>query len=358
LTPDIELLDGAFVKVWPVSWRAGAVVAIILSGVAFLAKFFTKVQPQATGLASTEARPGIACLGRIEPEDGVRHLAAPFSMQGPAILAQLLVREGESVGSNQVLAVTANHQTFRADLDVAKSQVKVAQGKLTRMQTGEKAGDIGAQLAEVQRAEVELDNAQRELKRDEEVRNIGGISEALFERSRLAVDTRRKNLERAREKLKSLKEIREVDLNPVAHELEASLATVRRAEAELERTLIRAPFEGQVIKVHARPGEEVGRDGVLELARTSSMFVRAEVYETDIVRVKAGQRAEITGDALPRKISGRVAQVGMKLAKNDILNTDPAAYADARVVEVKIRLDESAEAASVIHAQVDVHIFP
>lgn len=322
-----------------------------------VAMFLGCSQPQGNTTVPA-ALPAIACLGRIEPEHGVRRLAAPFSMQGPSILGQLLVQEGDTVASNQVLAITANHDTFKADLDVAESQARVARGKLTRLQSGEKAGDIAAQSAEVQRAEAELENAQREWKRDEEIWRSGGLSEAMFERSRLAADTRRKDLERAREKLNSIKEIRAVDLEPVAHELEAALASARRAEAELARTLIRAPFDGQVIKIHARPGEEVGRDGVLELARTSAMFVRAEVYETDIVRVKAGQRAEIRGDALPRMVSGRVAQVGLKITKNDILKTDPAAYADARVVEVKIQLDENKEAAAVIHAQVDVQIFP
>jgi len=334
--------------------RVGAMASWVL----FASSWFLGCTEPQGKIAVSTASPAIACLGRIEPENGVRRLAAPFSMQGPSILGQLLVQEGELVSSNQVLAITANHHTFKADLEMAQSQAGVARGKLTRMQTGEKAGDIAAQLAEVQRAEAELENAQRELKRDEEIWRSGGLSEAMFERSRLAADTRRKDLERAREKLNSIKEIREVDLDPAAHELAASLASLRRAEAELERTLIRAPFDGQVIKIHARPGEEVGRDGVLELARTSAMFVRAEVYETDIVRVKVGQRAEIRGDALPRMISGRVAQVGLKITKNDILKTDPAAYADARVVEVKIQLDENKEAAAVIHAQVDVQIFP
>ena len=64
------------------------------------------------------------------------------------------------------------------------------------------------------------------------------------------------------------------------------------------------------------------------------------------------------GDSLIEKISGHVTEIGMKVGKNDVLKTDPAAYADARVVEVKIRLDDSRAAASLIHAQVNVRIFP
>jgi len=315
-------------------------------------------ETQSASPSSPRGQPGIACLGRLEPEDGVRHLAAPFSVQGPSILSELLVHEGEQVLSNQVLAVTANYTTFKADHEMAESQVKVAQWKLTRIQAGEKAGDIAAQMAEVQRAEAQYENAQREFKRDEDIRRSGGISETAYDRSRLTVETGRKELERAREKFNSLKEIRDVDINPSLHELDAALASARRTQAELDRTHIRAPFSGQVIKIHTRPGEEVGREGVLELARTDSMFVNAEVYETDISRVKIGQRAEISGDSLAEKLSGTVAQVGMKVGKNDVLKTDPAAYADARVVEVKIRLNEGHAGAALIHAQVNVLILP
>jgi HlyD family secretion protein len=356
LTHWLNLFDVQFVKGW---WSVFRIVFVIGVLVVAYVCFRSRDGGTKSVLASSPSSlPGIACLGRLEPEDGVRHLAAPFSMQGPSILAELLVREGDQVGSNQVLAVTANYETFKADYEVAQSQVKVAQDKLTRIQTGEKAGDIAAQLAELQRAEAQWENAQREFKRDEDIRKSGGISLTELDRSRLAVETSRKDVERAREKLNSLKEIRDVDVNPALRELEVAVATARRASAELNRTQIRAPFAGRVIKIHARSGEEVGRDGVLELARTDSMFVHAEVYETDISRAKIGQRAEITGDSLTEKISGRVTEIGMKVGKNDVLKTDPAAYADGRVVGVKIRLDESRAAASLIHAQVNVRIFP
>jgi multidrug efflux pump subunit AcrA (membrane-fusion protein) len=77
---------------------------------------------QTVSASAPPVLPGIACLGRFEPEDGVRRLAAPFSMQGPSIIAELLVREGEQVRSNQVLAVTSNYRTFKADYDMEYSR--------------------------------------------------------------------------------------------------------------------------------------------------------------------------------------------------------------------------------------------
>src|SRR5688572_16023659 len=148
------------------AWIGGVLLAV-----SYLIFRFQSGASQKALLLPTRASgtlPGIACLGRLEPEDGVRRLAAPFSVQGPAILSELLVREGEQVLSNQVLAVTSNYKTFQADHEIALGQVKVAQGKLTRIQTGEKAGEIAAQAAELQRAEAQYENALRELKRRSE----------------------------------------------------------------------------------------------------------------------------------------------------------------------------------------------
>jgi hypothetical protein len=57
-------------------------------------------------------------------------------------------------------------------------------------------------------------------------------------------------------------------------------------------------------------------------------------------------------------MTGIVAQIGQKIDKNDVLNTDPAADTDARVVEVKIRLDDSKRVEGLTNLQVKVEIDP
>jgi HlyD family secretion protein len=89
------------------------------------------------------------------------------------------------------------------------------------------------------------------------------------------------------------------------------------------------------------------------------MMVVAEVYETDILRVRPGQQATISNRALPETtLQGRVERVGLQIGKKDVLNTDPAADVDARVVEVYIRLDpeSSARVAGLTNLQVNVAI--
>jgi len=143
-------------------------------------------------------------------------------------------------------------------------------------------------------------------------------------------------------------------------ELDLARADLRRAQAELERTHVRAPFDAQVLEVHARDGERVDGEGIVELGRTQQMYAVAEVYETDVGRVRLGQRAAVRSPALPRPLHGRVDRIGLEIGKLDALGTDPAARTDARVVEVEIRLaDGDGElAAALTHLQVEIEIEP
>ncbi len=135
-------------------------------------------------------------------------------------------------------------------------------------------------------------------------------------------------------------------------------AKLREARAALARARVLSPIDGRVIVVHARESERVGEEGIVELGKTDHMFAIAEVYETDVGRVRIGQRAIVTSPALARPLTGTVDWINLKIAKQDSLGTDPAARKDARVVEVEIRLDDSQAAAGLTNLQVEVEIAP
>jgi HlyD family secretion protein len=140
----------------------------------------------------------------------------------------------------------------------------------------------------------------------------------------------------------------------MAMRLAVAEANLRAAEAELERTRVRAPISGQVIDVIARDGVRVGPEGIVALGRTEQMYAIAEVYETDVARVRLGQRATVTSPALAAPLHGTVDRIGMKIGKLDAIGADPASRTDARVVEVEIRLDEGAPAAGFTNLQVEI----
>jgi HlyD family secretion protein len=71
------------------------------------------------------------------------------------------------------------------------------------------------------------------------------------------------------------------------------------------------------------------------------MYAVAEVYETDVGKLQVGQRASIVSEhgGFAGTLHGKVEHIGLQIKKQDVLASDPAADKDARVVEVKVRLD-------------------
>jgi HlyD family secretion protein len=128
------------------------------------------------------------------------------------------------------------------------------------------------------------------------------------------------------------------------------------ADARAKRLTLYAPVDGHILNVRVKPGEQIGSGAILTMGDTDGMRAVAEVYETDIAEVRVGQNATITSRALPKPITGKVTRIGNMVFKNDVLNVDPAARADARVVEVWIDLDDTPDVARLTNLTVDVVI--
>jgi HlyD family secretion protein len=143
-----------------------------------------------------------------------------------------------------------------------------------------------------------------------------------------------------------------------AAQADAATAQVAQAQARLATATVVSPLDGVVLSINAWPGAAVELGGVSTVADTTRMYVEAEVYVDDVSRVKAGQSATISGQPLPGSLTGKVDRVGMQIAANAIFSRDPTAYADQRVVRVRILLDDPAAVRSLIGAQVTVKIKP
>ncbi|MDJ0658104.1 MAG: ABC exporter membrane fusion protein [Crocosphaera sp.] len=159
-------------------------------------------------------------------------------------------------------------------------------------------------------------------------------------------------------RLNAVAEVRPVDLQVAQSELSAAQATVKQAQANLDLSYVKAPRDGQILDVHTWPGEMVQNRGIVDLGDTTQMYVTAEVYESDIMRVQQGQPVTITTDGIIEELQGTVEEVALQVDRQRVLGTDPTADVDARVVEVKIRLnpEDSQRVAQLTHLQVNVII--
>jgi HlyD family secretion protein len=179
------------------------------------------------------------------------------------------------------------------------------------------------------------------------------IKTAELKRVQVALDHAKRALGR-QQALKQSSFQSEAGLDDAQRDVEVFEAELTAARAQLDRTVVRAPFAGQVLAVHARAGERIGPDGLLELGETGRMYVVAEVYETDIGMIRLGQSATASSPALDKPILGNVERIGKLIGKNDVLDLDPVARMDSRVVEVFILLEDPSTVADLTNLQVDV----
>src|SRR5690606_33695356 len=109
-------------------------------------------------------------------------------------------------------------------------------------------------------------------------------------------------------------------------------------------------------------GEVISAKQVVQLADTDEMYVTAEVYESDVQRVKVGQKVTIVSAALPEELHGEVETILFTVANDGLRSLDPTAPSDVRVVPVKVRLNKAEVVrhrdllTRLINLQVDVYI--
>jgi HlyD family secretion protein len=273
-------------------------------------------------------------------------------------------------------------------------------------------GDREAQSATIARLEAELNNAASEFKRNQQLYQEGGISASVLDSKRMMLQTAQAKVDEANANLKRISEtgkaqlneananlyqtretlqeqikeenanlkrieetlqeqikqaqatldkiaeVRPTDVKEAQAKVEEAIATLKQAEAELDLAYVKSPINGHVLKIHTRAGEAVGKEGIVELGQTAHMHVVAEVYENDIGKIQIGQTATITSSNFAGGLQGNVIEKGWKIAKKDVLDTDPASDVDARVVEVRIQLnsEDSKKVAGLTNLQVDVKI--
>src|SRR5258706_3322979 len=260
-------------------------------------------------------------------------VSVDVSSQLSGRIAEVFVNFNDSVTAGQPIAqidqeiFAARVNEARAALRVARATAQVEKAALERGKVAVVNAQTAEKLAEAQSAAIKArqDEVERELLRKLELARTGSGTERDLSQVRALRDAGAADLRASLEQIQMKEEaiaIAEAEKHMAEANLENAQAVVEQRQAaldqaglDLERTVLRAPIDGIIIKRDVNPGQTVAvsleAKTLFKIANDlQQMEVHGKIDEADIGQLKAGQAAQFTVDAYPdRTFSGQVRQI-------------------------------------------------
>ncbi len=315
---------------------AGAVIGLSAANV---------LRSRGHGVAASGANPRtvsaslIAAPGRIEAISEEIRVSSELSGR----LRTVNVEEGDRVQRGEVLAEMENAD-YHARVAAAAAELGQREAELRRTVNGARTQERREAEASVQAAKAVLDNAKSEAERRRGLADRNVISRDEADRYERGYQVARAQYEQAAQHFALVDaEAREED----RARAEAAVATAQGQLAEtrayLEKSYIRAPINGVILRKLRHEGESVSTQfdwPVVTMADDSTLRVRLDVDESDVSKLRVGQRAYVTAETYgTQKFWGRVMRVGDILGKKRIRTDEPSEHVDTKILETLVELD-------------------
>jgi HlyD family secretion protein len=236
--------------------------------------------------------------GKVDVEGGIIQIAA----RRGGVVREVLVQEGDRVVAGQILARQEDDEP-RLALQSANADVAQAESQLRLIQ-------------------VDIRTAQREYDRLQQLVDTNFVAAQRLDQARDAIATAQARL--------------------ASQQAAVQTARARRDQAayNVELTVIRAPSDGRIVRRYANPGagaSTLNVSNMFDLEPDSPRIARAEIVESDIPNIRAGQAVEITPEGDPSKVYvGSVLRRAAVFGARKLASDDPSQRSDERVVEVVV----------------------
>jgi ABC exporter DevB family membrane fusion protein len=292
----------------------------------------------------TTAQPEVLLVagpGRVEPFSEDIKIGSELSGR----LKRVNVEEGDVIRRAQVLAELENDD-YRAQVEAARASVVAREAALRKVINGARRQERDEAWSSVNEAKAVLENALAESRRHQGLYDAGVVSREEMERFSREADVAQAKYQAAVQQHSLVDDhAREEDRSLAQADLQLAQAQLQEAQARYEKTFIRSPIDGTVLRKHHRSGESVSNsstvpDPVVTVGDQKVQHVRVDVDETDVSKVRVGQRAYVTADAYGKKqFWGHVIRVGQLLGPKNVRTGEPTEKVDTKILETLVELD-------------------
>ncbi|KGT47442.1 HlyD family efflux transporter periplasmic adaptor subunit [Acinetobacter sp. HR7] len=276
-------------------------------------------------------------------------------------VAEVLVHDTQAVKKGEVLARIDDRD---AQIAVAQARAELIKAKRQYKQTAANSGALSSQIgvssdairsaeAQVAQAQAAVRKAQDEYSRREKLSATGAISKEELSTAQSALDTAKAGLASAEAGLAQAKSSQKAaQSNLAANEaliqganenstpdVLVAEAKLKQAELDLERTVIKAPFDGVVSRRSIQVGQRVAPGTVLMMVvPVDQLYVDANFKESQLEKVRVGQKAELTSDLYGKSVKYHGTVVGFSGGTGSAFALIPAQNATGNWIKVVQRL--------------------
>lgn len=229
-------------------------------------------------------------------------------------ISELTIEEGDRLKAGQVVA-RLDTRTLLALKGAAESEIGAARAVLDELERGSRKEDIEMARAVLNAAHHRLVNAQDEHSRYEGLYKQHAISASQYDARSTALKVAQAEYDNAAQRL------RELETGPREEQIRAAGKRLQRAEWELKKieldlkySMLETPVDAVVLVKSNESGEVVlPGSTVASVAKLDEVWLKGYVAESDLGRVKLGQKAEVTTDTYPdKKYEGTVTFISSR----------------------------------------------
>jgi len=270
----------------PFRYRRIATFALIAGlGLGAWSVFSPKPEPKATQPLQRQ----VTALGRLTPEGGLVPLAIPSGTSGSEVVDRWFVQEGSSIRKGELLARLSSFTELSSAVTRAESKLQSTKALLPFLEISQSRG--------------------QELFKD------GAISEEELAKTTASIIEKRADIQAA-----------EADLS--------------QARSQLNTAEVRSPLDGRLIRIYSFPGMKATDDGIAVVGRTGKMQVWAQVFQTDVNKLRPGQGATVTAETggFKGKLRASLNAIIGQVSDRDLFAVASNNDVNARVVLVKLDL--------------------
>lgn len=319
-----------------------------------------QVPPPAQPIIEPPTRPAgvnmIAGSGLVE----ARRENIPIGVTIPGLVTEVYVKKGEKVKAGAPLFRT-DDRDYKAQLEVRQAELIAARARLHKLESAPRPEDVPPARAAVEEAQARMNDAEAAMARTERLFARNAIPASDYDKDRYAFLAAKATFAKARADLERvLAGTWKEDIEVARAEVLLAQSQVNSIKTNLERLIVRAPMDGEVLQLNIRLGQYAAfawKEPMIVLGDIRRLHVRVDIDENDLPYFSPGADAVATLKGRPRvRFPLRFVYVEPYVIPKQSLTGYNSERVDTRVLQVIYELPEERAVEVYVGQQMDVYL--